>query len=111
MIEGRVVLDRIKVLESRMGYQIEKLIRVAAEGKDELEGVSFYVVITTPRRYTLSVPLAFRPHPQNLVHDEQHSDEDRDARSDVGDLDGIYRPPKLAPIPYTEIAVDKRSKR
>ncbi|KAG2080966.1 hypothetical protein BD769DRAFT_1553153, partial [Suillus cothurnatus] len=82
MIESRAVLERIK------------LIRVAAEGKDVLE-----------------VFLAFRPNPQNLVHNEQHSDEDRDARSDVGDPDGIYRPPKLAPMPYTEIAVDKRSKR
>jgi U3 small nucleolar ribonucleoprotein protein LCP5 len=46
MIEGRVVLEKIKVLESRMRYQIEKLVRFADElpsGKDVVEGVSFYV--------------------------------------------------------------------
>jgi U3 small nucleolar ribonucleoprotein protein LCP5 len=97
MIEGRVVLEKIKVLESRMRYQIEKLVRVAEEvpsGKDVAED-----------------PLAFRPNPQNLVDNEQDSDEDRDARLDVEDPDGIYRPPKLAPMPYTEAAADKRSKR
>lgn len=31
MVEGRVVLEKIKVLEGRMRYQIEKLVRVAEE--------------------------------------------------------------------------------
>ena len=30
MIEGRVVLEKIKLLESKMRYQIEKLIQLAA---------------------------------------------------------------------------------
>jgi len=45
------------------------------------------------------------------VDNEQHSDEDRDTRSNVEDLDGICRPPKLALMPYTEDAADERSKR
>ncbi|KAG1753433.1 hypothetical protein EDB19DRAFT_1669332 [Suillus lakei] len=96
MIEGRIVVEKIKVLESRMQYQIEKLVRVAEEvpsGKDVAED-----------------PLAFRAHPQNLVNG-QRSDEDRHARSDVEDPDKIYRPTKLASMPYTEAAADKRSKR
>ena len=31
VIEARVVLEKIKVLEGRMRYQIEKLVRVAEE--------------------------------------------------------------------------------
>ncbi|KAF8439908.1 hypothetical protein L210DRAFT_3540954 [Boletus edulis BED1] len=46
MIEGRVVLEKIKVLESRIKYQIEKLVRIADD------------------------PLAFRPNPQNLVDND-----------------------------------------
>ena len=34
MIEGRVVLEKIKVLEGRMRYQIDKLVRVAEECPD-----------------------------------------------------------------------------
>ncbi|KAF8127651.1 hypothetical protein EV363DRAFT_467053 [Boletus edulis] len=46
MIEGRVVLEKIKVLESRIKYQIEKLVRIADNS------------------------LAFRPNPQNLVDND-----------------------------------------
>lgn len=41
MVEGRVVLEKIRVLEMKMRYQIEKLIRVAEESQntaDLLEG-------------------------------------------------------------------------
>jgi U3 small nucleolar ribonucleoprotein protein LCP5 len=31
MIEGRVVLEKVKLLESKMRYQIEKLVQLAAE--------------------------------------------------------------------------------
>ena len=34
MIEGRVTLEKIKVLEGKMKYQIDKLVRVAEESAD-----------------------------------------------------------------------------
>lgn len=34
MVEGRVVMEKVKVLEGRMRYQIEKLIRVAEESPE-----------------------------------------------------------------------------
>ncbi|OJA17538.1 hypothetical protein AZE42_12813 [Rhizopogon vesiculosus] len=115
MIEGRIVLEKIKVLESRMRYQIEKLVRVAEEapsGKDVAEGIILFAVVTlSPYQYALSDPLAFRPNPQNLADNEQRSDEEQEGHSDVEYQDGIYRPPKLAPMPYTETGADKRSKR
>ncbi|KAI6129093.1 hypothetical protein EV401DRAFT_1853075 [Pisolithus croceorrhizus] len=95
MIEGRVVLEKIRVMESRMRYQIEKLVRMADE---------------SPKAVTED-PLAFRPNPQNFVNNEQldgGSGEDADEKAQE---DGIYRPPKLAPMPYVETASDKRSKR
>ncbi|KAH7927081.1 hypothetical protein BV22DRAFT_1007682 [Leucogyrophana mollusca] len=96
MIEGRVVLEKIKVLESRMRYQIEKLVRVADEPSSS--------------QNVVDDPLAFRPNPQNLMdNDAQGSGDEDDGQAD--DRDGIYRPPKLAPMPYTETAASKRSKR
>jgi len=58
-------------------------------------------------------PLAFRPNPQNLVNNGQTSDaaSDKDDNEEADNRDGIYKPPKLAPMPYTESAGDKRSKR
>ncbi|KAG6330890.1 hypothetical protein ID866_8200, partial [Astraeus odoratus] len=96
MIEGRIVLEKVKVLESRMRYQIEKLVRVAEDSSKPVA----------------EDPLAFRPNPSNLVNNEQGSEGESDEGSDDnGKQDGIYRPPKLAAMPYVETTTDKRSKR
>lgn len=34
MIESRLVLEKIKILESKMRYQIEKLVRVAEDSTE-----------------------------------------------------------------------------
>ena len=39
MIEGRVILEKIKVLESKMRYQIDKLVRVAEESAEAARNV------------------------------------------------------------------------
>lgn len=96
MIEGRFVLEKINVLEGRMRYQIEKLVRAA---EDTSQGV-------------VDDPLAFRPNPQNLENGNISSDQDDgDEENDSHSRDGIYRPPKLAPMPYTESSKDKRARR
>lgn len=92
MVEGRIVLEKIKVLENRMKYQIEKLVRVATEPQ------------TT--KNVIDDPLAFRPNPKNLLEQGSEGSDNEEVR-DEQDTGGIYRPPKLAPMPYT----DSRKKR
>ncbi|KAI0806928.1 hypothetical protein C8Q74DRAFT_1312917 [Fomes fomentarius] len=88
-VEARVVLEKVKVLEGRMKYQIDKLVRIAEEGASGDKNI-------------VNDPLAFRPNPQALL-DQDSGSEDGDGGSAQGDdRDGIYRPPKLAPVPYTE---------
>ena len=113
MIEGRVVLEKIKVLEGRMRYQIEKLVRIAKEDSQNVtEGifcraVRFFYLI----RSSLD-PLAFRPNPENLMNNEAASgDEDEVDTGTAQDQDGIYRPPRLAAMPYTEPKRDKNARR
>lgn len=63
-------------------------------------------------------PLAFRPNPQNLLNNQlfgsEAEDDEDDADDDRGDAaetkSGVYRPPKLAPMPYTETRRDKRAR-
>lgn len=47
MIEGRIVLEKIKALESKMKYQIEKLVRLAEEPAtstgDDIDGSLFLI--------------------------------------------------------------------
>ena len=55
--------------------------------------------------FLLLDPLAFRPNPQNLMNQNSESSESEiDSDDDTQDKanDGIYRPPKLAPMPYNE---------
>ncbi|KAG6814298.1 hypothetical protein H0H92_013423 [Tricholoma furcatifolium] len=100
VIEGRVALEKIRTLEIRMRYQIEKLVRIAEkpeQSNDLVDG-----------------PLSFRPNPSNFADgDEGEGDSDNeneyspaDHPSQGGrnslDADAIYRPPRVAPVPYTE---------
>jgi len=98
MIEGRIVLEKVRVLEGRMRYQIEKLVRAAEEA-------------TSTNQDPINDPLAFRPNPQSLMNGEM-SGEDEDGEADNAPTgDGIYHPPKLAPVPYIESSKDRRSRR
>ncbi|KAJ6581331.1 hypothetical protein B0H19DRAFT_927765 [Mycena capillaripes] len=95
LVEGRVVLEKVRALEGRMRYQIEKLVR-AAQAPEAAPGA------------VVDDPLAFRPNPANLA-DDAEADDVSDAddvrgyrdRDDRGDNDGLYHPPRLAPVPYT----------
>ncbi|KAF8654149.1 hypothetical protein AX16_003678 [Volvariella volvacea WC 439] len=102
MVEARIVLEKIKTLESRMRYQIEKLVRVAEEPEKSQDIVND--------------PLAFRPNPQNLMGNSDQESDASDAEVDQAPLDGpvedddIYRPPRLAPVPYIEKSKSQRRK-
>ncbi|KZT01065.1 uncharacterized protein LAESUDRAFT_664706 [Laetiporus sulphureus 93-53] len=89
MIEARVVLEKVKVLEGRMKYQIDKLVRVAEEAPSASQNV-------------VNDPLAFKPNPQALMDQGSGSEDEEREEEDTRGRDGIYRPPKLAPMPYTE---------
>jgi U3 small nucleolar ribonucleoprotein protein LCP5 len=109
MVEGRIVLEKIKPLESRMRYQIEKLVRLAQEAPsksdDVTDGTDKSAVVSIFLLNRRLDPLAFRPNPAALM-DAASDDEGQNAGGDDGEAqqpdDGIYHPPKLAPMPYTE---------
>ncbi|CAE6436838.1 unnamed protein product [Rhizoctonia solani] len=104
MIEDRIVLEKTKALEARMKYQIDKLVRLAQDNPQDEGDV-------------IDDPLAFKPNLSNLAAPSTQrgritteaanaeggaaSDVEADSDSDEG-RDGIYRPPKLAPVPYIE---------
>ncbi|RDB21254.1 Neuroguidin [Hypsizygus marmoreus] len=103
LAESRIVFEKIRTMEARMRYQIEKLVRVAGDPERELK---------------TDDPLAFRPNPQNLVNDQQivSSDVGRiddshyDRISGPTSNDDIYHPPRVAPVPYTEKSKSQKRK-
>ncbi|KAJ7184319.1 hypothetical protein C8R46DRAFT_1208533 [Mycena filopes] len=101
LVEGRVVLEKI-----------EKLVRACDRTRERLPPAGWW-----------TDPLAFRPNPANLANDGEASDvseaemynpyekRGRRDRQDDGDGDGIYRPPRLAPVPYTGALPATKGKR
>jgi len=78
LVEIRTVMEKIKPLEQKLQYQIDKLIKIANTGvmpKDD--------------------PLRFKPNPANLKSDRFEGDEDEEAEE-------VYRPAKIAPVHYEE---------
>ncbi|KAF9448342.1 hypothetical protein P691DRAFT_792653 [Macrolepiota fuliginosa MF-IS2] len=96
MIEGRIVLEKTRALEGKLKYQIEKLVRLAREPEKAQAAVND--------------PLAFRPNPQNLEANGGADDSDTPNDDHRQSVDGIYRPPRLAPVPYTEASKSKSRK-
>lgn len=108
MIEGRVVLEKSKALEVRMRYQIEKLVKSVeekdSESKNNMDGTNSPAHLMVRRTKLLSLdPLAFRPNPQNLATNgnEASGPVTAGVADDEGG-DGIYHPPRLAPMPFVE---------
>ena len=67
------------------------------------------------RRLTIDLPtsdpLAFRPNPEDLMNQESSDDdEDNEEERGSGAKAGIYRPPKLAPMPYVETSGRDKNK-
>jgi U3 small nucleolar ribonucleoprotein protein LCP5 len=48
MIEGRIMLEKIKLLESKMRYQIEKLVQLAAEEPSDDKLINGRLFICVP---------------------------------------------------------------
>ncbi|KAJ1919881.1 hypothetical protein H4219_001661 [Mycoemilia scoparia] len=121
LIENRVVLEKIKPLEQRLRYQIDKLLRLASLDDE-------------PKAETKSShsskgevdPLAFKPNPGLLLtRDDDDSDNEQDGdiskikKSKNSDLEsdisededptkgGVYKAPKMVPVPYEEDATLK----
>lgn len=60
-------------------------------------------------------PLAYRPNPQALMNQGDSDSDEDEAESDSAEKEErrgneIYRPPKLAPVPYNDTARETKSK-
>lgn len=82
LVETRIVLEKIRPLDQKLRYQIDKLIRVAASGAAEND------------------PLRFKPNPANLV--SKLSEENNGEDSDEDKQQKAYVPPKVAAVPYED---------
>ncbi|KAF9311019.1 hypothetical protein BG003_007850 [Podila horticola] len=107
LIEERTILEKMKPVEQKLKYQIDKLVRAAVVGQQEGEAQ-----MTAGG----ADPLAFKPNPKNLVLDnagnEDNEEGENEDNEEGGAKSGLYRAPKMAPVHFEEdsSAVAKRLK-
>uniref|UniRef100_A0A914XNA9 Neuroguidin n=1 Tax=Plectus sambesii TaxID=2011161 RepID=A0A914XNA9_9BILA len=96
LVEIRTVLERIRPIEQKMKYQIDKLTKLAVSQGGEVDGNA-----------------ARRPRPDNLMMDdmgeEGSSDEEADAEGQRG-KGRKYVPPKLVAMRYDEDNNDREDR-
>ncbi|KAF9182322.1 hypothetical protein BGZ51_004826 [Haplosporangium sp. Z 767] len=108
LIEQRTILEKMKPVEQKLKYQIDKLVRAAVVGQQDGEA---------QLNAGGADPLAFKPNPKSLVLDNagndegEEQDEEQDGSAGASSS-GIYKAPKMAPVHFEEdsSAVAKRLK-
>ena len=114
LVKLRLCLEKLRPMETRLRYQVEKLLQsVAAEEKHAIqeasEGMKTDVDETDNVEDDELDKLAFRPNPHAMAAaskpTESHVAEDAKEEADV------YRPPKLAPMMYDPDAHVSRKQR
>ncbi|OZJ05422.1 hypothetical protein BZG36_01651 [Bifiguratus adelaidae] len=111
LIRLRLLLEKMKPVEHKLKYQIDKLVRAAVvagtEGMEDATKSKAKSNALTSAATIANDPLAFRPNPANLVSKATEDDEE-DGSVEAGDK--AYRPPRLAPVSYDDDVKTKSKK-
>ncbi|KAJ2623866.1 hypothetical protein H4R22_005092 [Coemansia sp. RSA 1290] len=117
LIEDRTVLEKMKPLEQRLKYQIDKLLQTAitSEATQEQLGTTddpekapvsddrAKLAAAMLSEDALADPSAFKPNPSQLAKDIREEDQ-------IAMESGVYRAPKQTPVHYEDNAVDQRER-
>ncbi|XP_004930989.1 neuroguidin [Bombyx mori] len=99
LIEIRTVLEKIRPIDSKLKYQIDKLVKSAVVGAVSEDD-----------------PQTYRANPNNLVSKIDNSEEESSETSDVEGKkekvkSNIYVPPKLAAVHFDEVSRTEADKK
>merc|ERR1711902_446184 len=95
IVENRTVLEKMRPIEKKLKYQIDKYIKVAESGG----------------RIRPEDPIHFKPNPAALAADDEsddESDQDLDAIQNEKTSNQLYRAPKNIPALCEDDANSKR---
>lgn len=98
LVELRVILEKMKPIESKLKYQIDKLVRTAVIGSQGQENGTQAAIGSNNNSSFLATffsqlydalandPLSFKPNPMNLLNREDEEDEDDEEEGLEGKL-------------------------
>lgn len=94
LVEIRTVLEKIRPIDRKLKYQIDKLVRTATAGVNTND------------------PTSFKANPENFVEQGEGSgDESDDLYKSEKSKTGVYVPPKLSAVHFTGETANERGKR
>lgn len=110
LVELRVVLEKCKPLESKLKYQLDKLIKaVSMADHAGLVDVSSSSNIggaeassTSATAAAMQNPLAFKPNPSNLIASFAEEGEGVDGGYKESSPSNVYKPPRVAPTHFPD---------
>ncbi|CAI5741994.1 unnamed protein product [Hyaloperonospora brassicae] len=85
LVRYRTLLERVRPLDRKMKYQVDKMLKVALSGCNDLDE-----------------SLSYAPNPEQLAADGAQDDDEDGDDGGASTNDGIYRAPRLAAVPYEE---------
>lgn len=103
LVEIRTVLEKIRPLDQKLKYQIDKLVKTAVTGS-----------------LSENDPLRFKPRPNNMMSKLSSEDEEDEADEGQSEASGKksakgavkkYVPPRLVPVHYDETEAEREKKR
>lgn len=83
LIEIRTVLEKIRPIDYKLKYQIDKLVKTAVTGTN------------------VNDPSNFKANPDNLTMGDDESSNSEDEGKEKNEKSGVYVPPKLSAVHYT----------
>jgi len=87
LVEVRTVLEKLRPIDQKMKYQIDKMIKTATTGMTSGAEID---------------PLRFKPNPENMVSKLDDEDFESSDEEDGSKKTKVYVPPKVAAVPYDE---------
>ncbi|WFD30496.1 sterol O-acyltransferase [Malassezia sp. CBS 17886] len=105
LVKLRLLLEKMRPIETRLKYQIEKLVRAAAFAEHDAPAAGAAAGADDDELDAL----AFRPNPEGLAAPAAARAGDQDDGEPEEDAVGTYRPPKIAPVMYDPDARPSRS--
>ncbi|XP_073232300.1 neuroguidin-like isoform X1 [Porites lutea] len=94
LVEARTVLEKMRPIDQKMKYQIDKMIKAATTG---IAGGG-------------NDPLRFKPNPDNMATKLDDQDSESSDEEDGQKKSKVYVPPKVAAVPYDEDG-DKKTRK
>lgn len=90
LVEIRTVMEKVRPIDKKLTYQIQKLIKLATSEVPDAE------------RH----PLSFRPNIDMLEGKESNQADASEADESEEEITGVYVPPKVSAVPYDEKSLD-----